>query len=556
MNWKQLIVTCGVTAGLLLGSVPFQPSAHAETSLSLSYQGSTITAGGVFNQNGVPLGGAPAFLTVRDANNNPVHVDQVRTQSDGSYKFEWTMPNQAVDGATYTVNVYIERETQSASFVYQRMADGSKTPPINIGSYRYTGELNPNSRQVVSYHKDSGLIYSSSSGSTTNVTLDIDKVNLLIRQAVSGTTYLTVSVPTTDRNSVVTIPGAVIRQMITTFGQQAHLLIATETGAVDMPLLAINSRLLENVQNGTNTSLTIRINEVLSDTLKSQIDWQLVKLKAPHLLRPVQFTFDVNYGGQTIPLNDFGNHFVKYSINLTGSLVDSSTVQSALFWNQATGELLPTPSKLYKDTRNITKVVMMRTGNGVFVPTQSKREFLDSWNTKNPEKIRALASKYVVNGKTATKFDPTGSITRAEFATLMVRALGVADKQGSSSFYDVKDRDWFRQYVAVGSSLGLVSGFEDNNFRPHDNITREQMASLLARALQFVQTKPYVDTTRILGQLSDRDLISTWAREDVALAISTGIIDTDITKLDPKRPATRAESAEMLYNLLNHLKMM
>lgn len=555
MNWKQLVVTCGVTAGLLFSSVPLQPSAHAETSLSLSYQGSTISAGGVYSQNGVPLGGTPAFLTVRDANNNPVHVDQVRTQSDGSYKFEWTMPNQAIDGATYTVNVFIERENQTVSFVYQKMTDGSKTPPINIGSYRYTGELNPNSRQVVSYHKESGLTHISKDGRTT-VSLDADKVNMMIRSATAGTTHLTISVPTTDRNSVVTIPGSVIRQLITSFGPQAHVLVATETGACDLPLMALNSRLLDNVQNGANSSLTVRINEVLSESVKDQIDWQLVQMKAPHLLRPIEFAFDVNYAGQTIPLNDFSNSFVKYSINLTGSVVDKEMVQSALFLNPRTGELLPTPSKLYKDTRNITKLVMMRTGNGVFVPTQSSRDFLDAWNSKNPEKIRTLASKYVVNGKTATKFDPLGSITRAEFATLMVRALGVADKQGASAFYDVKDRDWFRPYVAIGSSLGLISGFEDNNFKPNDNITREQMASLLARTLQYVQTKPYVDTTRILGQLTDRDLISTWAREDVALAISTGIIDNTITKLDPKRPANRAESAEMLYNLLNYLKMM
>ncbi|MGZ4033039.1 MAG: S-layer homology domain-containing protein, partial [Tumebacillaceae bacterium] len=102
--------------------------------------------------------------------------------------------------------------------------------------------------------------------------------------------------------------------------------------------------------------------------------------------------------------------------------------------------------------------------------------------------------------------------------------------------------------------LGLISGYNNYTFGPNDSISREQVAALLARGLQFVQTRPFVDTARVLSPITDQSNIDSWARDDVALALQTGILDGGATSIQPRRLATRAESAHMLYNLLHYLK--
>ncbi|MGB8955472.1 MAG: S-layer homology domain-containing protein [Tumebacillaceae bacterium] len=551
---KRHVMIASLAAGLLLGSTPVAPAAFADTTLSVSSAGSGATASGIFTQNNEPVANVPAFLTVADSSGNTYHLDQVSTGKDGNYKFEWTMPKQASSG-TYTVTVSIQGDVQKSTFAYTAMSGSSVITPVGLGPYRFTGELNSGRKQAVIYDTATGLL-NAGGGGTTTATLDVNKALSTIRSAPSGTTDLTISIPTRDKAAVVSVPGSIIQQVQTSYGNDAHLLVAAEAGTYDLPLKAINSLLLNAVKSATDGMLRFTIQPPTASNANS-IDWQLVDLKAQKMVAPVEFKVEAAYGGQSIPIRDYGDAFVSYSIDLTGATLKDDLVPSALFKHPATGNLVPTPSRLYRDSVGHGKLVIMRTGNGTYVPVQAKRTFDDIRFNPRSSQIEALASRYVISGKSATQYDPNGQITRSEFATLMVRALGLSDKQGSSQFLDVPTNEWFTDTVAIGSSLGLISGNTPLQFAPYDPITREQMAALLARSLQYVQPKPYVDTIRILAGASDRDKISSWAREDVALAISTGILSPSYAgNIEPARPATRAESADMLYNLLQFLKMM
>jgi hypothetical protein len=553
MNLKRLALIGCLTAGLLLGTTSWTPAVLADTSLNVTTNRSGVTAEGLHTDRGVPLGGTPVFLTVEDLSGNIVHLDQTATDEHGIYHFDWTMSPKLPSGL-YRVTVSTQGEQQSTLFNYVSSSSDGTISPIDLGPYRFTGELNAGKKQAVLYDKDTGLNVEQKSGVTV-VTLNESKALYQIRSAASGTTYLTISVPTDDKSARVTVSKNVIDEMIDKFGREARLLVAAETASLDLPLDAIHKTLMDKVLTTADGSLQITI-EPPSQSETDRIDSMMQMQKITHpLVSPVKFGVWVNFGGQTVPIIDFGNRFVQFSIDLTGAAIAAGYTSSALYDHPQNDYLTPTPSKLYRDAVGHGKLVIKRTGPGIYVPVQEMRSFTDISSARQKEKILELSARHIINGRTPTTFDPDGNITRAEIATLMMLSLGLSDKQGTSLFRDVPQKAWFTKPVAIGSTLGLISGYDAWTFAPDDPISREQMASLMVRCLSFVETRPYVDTTRILGQVQDRAAISSWAREDVALAIQSGILDQNTTLVEPRRPATRAESAEMLYNLLQYLKL-
>ncbi|MGZ4111290.1 MAG: S-layer homology domain-containing protein [Tumebacillaceae bacterium] len=557
MNLKRFALLSCLSAGLLFSTFAFAPAAYAQTTVQVSHTGSTYAAQGSFVKNAAPLSGIPAFVTVADDSNNLYFVGQTTTVANGMYQIEWTMPPTTPSG-TYTVKVSIDGDVQTAQFTYtaDETDDTNSTywgSAGDDGPIRFTGELNKGKVQAVISSSDTGL-NASSSGTVDNVTLDTAKAKSVIRFAPYGATYLTISVPnTTDVSTTVSVPGDVISQMISSFGPKSHLLVATQQGSYDLPLDALTNQLLNHVESYTDGKLVFRIARF--DRYQQYLN-QIQTLGAQDLRDPfgVSFELTASYGGQSLPITDFGNSFVSYSINLTGARAATKATQSALMVNPKNNTLVPAPSVLYHDSVGHLKLVITRTGNGMYYPIEANRTFNDLWWTDHRSEIEYLASRGIISGTSATTFDPNGQITRAQFATLMVRALGLSDKQGSSLFSDVPRRQWFTDYVAVGSSLGLISGYNNYTFGPNDSISREQVAALLARGLQFVQTRPFVDTARVLSPITDQSNIDSWARDDVALALQTGILDGGATSIQPRRLATRAESAHMLYNLLHYLK--
>ncbi|ASS76342.1 hypothetical protein CIG75_16225 [Tumebacillus algifaecis] len=553
MNWKRLALTGCLTAGLLLGPIPVAPAVYADTTIAIKTYGSGVTAEGVYQDRGVSLRGTPVFLTVESLDGDTVHLDQTKTDENGIYRFDWTMAQDFPSGL-YRATVSVQGEQKSSTFNFVSKKGDGMVSPIDTGPYRFTGELNSGQKQTVLYDSGTGVQVERRSGMSF-VTLNESRALSAVRGATTGTTYLTISVPTTDRYAQVTIPAAVIKEVINRFGRSAHLLIAAEAGSYDLPLPAVNETLLNSVLNSNGGSLQFTIASAeQTDRTAIQTKLQVQKINNP-MLMPVQFGVQALFGGQSVPLLDYGNRFVQVSIDLTGAVLSSDQTASALFYHPRDEHLVPSPSKLFRDTVGHGKLVIKRSGNGIYVPIQDAKSFTDIQYTPQRSKIQELSNRHIINGRTTTSFAPQGNITRAEFATLMMLSLGLSDKQGTSLFRDVPKNTWFTKPVGIGSTLGLISGHDAWTFAPHSPITREEIASLMVRCLSFVEQRPYVDTTRILGQVQDRNNVSSWAREDVALAISTGILDKNISSVEPRRAATRAESADMLYNLLTYLKM-
>jgi len=170
--------------------------------------------------------------------------------------------------------------------------------------------------------------------------------------------------------------------------------------------------------------------------------------------------------------------------------------------------------------------------------------------------IEILAGRKVIQGVSPWSFAPQELVTRAQFCALLVRALGLP-KEGSgvTPFADVPDGAWFAREVHTAYDAGLVQGLGPTTFGPERRITRQELAVLLARALEQVdlaQGLGLAEITYLLRDFTDTKLVAQWAREGVAQAVGEGLVKGRTpTTIAPLGTATRAEAATMLKRLMD-----
>ncbi|WP_426451692.1 S-layer homology domain-containing protein [Paenibacillus sp. S-38] len=270
---------------------------------------------------------------------------------------------------------------------------------------------------------------------------------------------------------------------------------------------------------------------------------------------------EVVAGAVDFNLTAVGKNNASVAVNLGGTYVSRYLpLPASVDSDSATGVLIDTTTNKLSFVPTVfssTYADLKRNGNSVYAVIKLDKSFSDVSGHWAQNNIELLANKLVVDGVTDTSFEPERSITRAEFAALVVRSLGLTPMTGSSSFSDVESSDWFSSTVNSAVYAKIIDGYEDGTFRPNATINREELAAMVVRALNYAGAKPAVtasEQSTLLAKFSDSDEI-VWAEAEVATAIKSGIVDglTDDT-LGARDTATRAQAATMLKRLLTTAK--
>lgn len=164
----------------------------------------------------------------------------------------------------------------------------------------------------------------------------------------------------------------------------------------------------------------------------------------------------------------------------------------------------------------------------------------DGYWAKQP--IENNATVGLVEGYPDKTFRPENALSRAELATLLVRAKGIKIPDGPARqiFKDVKKDFWAAKYIEVAQREGLVKGYPDKTFRPNNKINKVEGIVVLARFDQLklaeVYEKPYWDIPT-----------NHWAAKYISAAKDNGMLKfIERNKLRPKESLARSESVEML----------
>jgi len=161
------------------------------------------------------------------------------------------------------------------------------------------------------------------------------------------------------------------------------------------------------------------------------------------------------------------------------------------------------------------------------------------WASDAISKLKALGC---ISGYPDGTFKPDNNITRSEFATILVNAYKLP-AASDKVFNDTADH-WARESIAAAYAAGIVTGYSESTFGPDDLITREQMAVMIVKAAKIEAATAELPFT-------DSDKISLWARDALAAAVQNGIMKGyPDGSFNPQRKATRAEAAAVIANAL------
>lgn len=139
------------------------------------------------------------------------------------------------------------------------------------------------------------------------------------------------------------------------------------------------------------------------------------------LAAPVEFIIVAEGNGKKLAVTDFGSTYVTRVLTLASSVDTNQT--SAVWLNPVTGEWTFVPA-IFNVVNGQTEVTMKRTGNSLYAVVSSNQTFEDLAGHWAQADVELLASKFVLKGVAAHTIAPDASITRAEFAALLVRASG------------------------------------------------------------------------------------------------------------------------------------
>lgn len=178
------------------------------------------------------------------------------------------------------------------------------------------------------------------------------------------------------------------------------------------------------------------------------------------------------------------------------------------------------------------------TGGTVTPPASSGLEKLYSDSSRisswAKQAIEEASEKGFVQGS-GGKFNPQASVTRAEFAKMLVSVLALPTTAPAADFTDVAAKDWYYTYVNAVAQAGFMNGYQQH-FNPNESITREEMAATIVRALG-------IKASQSNTAIKDLQSASVWAQSDIATIVESGLMLGANGKFDPHAKVTREMAA-------------
>lgn len=385
--------------------------------------------------------------------------------------------------------------------------------------------------------------------SVTTIVVDENKLNAVLEKVDPG--YVVI-IPVSSDSDIVegTLNGQLVSNMEK---NQAVVQIRTDLASYTLPANQINVNSLAQ-QFGPNTNLgdieiSIKISEPEPSTQQRVNDAASsngLTLVGP----PVEFNVEGTYGGKTIEISKF-NAYVERTIAIPDEIDPNRITTGTVV--EADGTVRHVPTKVESKDGKYYATINSLT-NSTYAVVWHPVEFADVENHWSKNAANDMGSRMVISGTEEGKFNPDQDITRAEFAAIVVRALGLKLDYRASSFNDVSASDWYNSAVNTANAYGLIDGFKDGTFRPNDKITREQAMVITARAMTISGLKEKLAASsaeQILSPYEDAAAASNWAKSGIADCVQSGVVTgASATRLAPQANITRAEVAVIAQKLL------
>ena len=307
-----------------------------------------------------------------------------------------------------------------------------------------------------------------------------------------------------------------------------------------------------NVNLVNNNTLTVQAEDRLSNGKTSTQDYKMVLTWEAPCEDANITSFTLNGYKGVIDDSDPENRTitvknVPYGTDLTGMIATFETSPNAtVYLTSPSGVLMESGVTSVNYTNSVLLYVISedtKNRNSYTVTVETGVTFSDiDENDWFYDDVVAAAENGYVNGMGDGTYDPKGQLTRAQFAQMIANAMNYKDKPASPSYFVDVEGHWAKDAINFCAENGIIEGYEDCTFQPNKTISRQEVATILARAFDLVEisSDAYPDDAKIAN----------WASDYVYMAKAAGLMkgDADTGNFRPTSTLNRAEAATIMMN--------
>ena len=331
---------------------------------------------------------------------------------------------------------------------------------------------------------------------------------------------------------------------------QKEITLEVKAGGVsyELPTSAIDTKAVMEQLGAKDASMVpVAVTITKADTaVKATVEAAAKAAGAEVIGTPTEFKVTATYNGKTVEVSSF-DKFVQRVIEVTQE--QARRITTAIV-KEADGTLRHVPTYVTQRDGKYFAQINSRT-NSTYALIENEVSFADAKGQWYESIVNEMGSRKILGGKTEDTFDGDASITRAEFAAIIVRALGLP-ASGECSFTDVKPSDWFSGTIGTAVQYGLVNGYEDGSFAPDASITRQEAMAIIQRAAKVAE---FAGTSGAITGFADASGVEGWAQSAAQFNVGSGLIVGSDGMLNPTASITRAESATVILRLLQKAEL-
>lgn len=324
--------------------------------------------------------------------------------------------------------------------------------------------------------------------------------------------------------------------------------LSIQTGSINynMPASSIDTKAILSGLGATDPSLApvnVIIKANIGPEAQALVNSAVKAAGAEEVVPALQFEITADYNGKTYKIESF-NRFVSRSVEITSEQAQQITTAIVI---DPDGTTRHVPTFVYQKNGKWYAQINSLT-NSTYTLIFNRKSFSDAEGKWYQSVVQEMGSRKIINGVGSNSFAGNNAITRAEFAAIVVRALGLPAND-KATFSDVPSDSWYSGAVAAAAKYGIVGGIGNNKFAPDAKITREQAMQMIYNASRLT---PYAAVTGEdkLKNFIDYGTQAVWATNAVNFNINNGFIQGSNGKFNPKSNITRAETAVVVLRLL------
>ncbi|MHA6480896.1 RCC1 domain-containing protein [Paenibacillus sp. strain BS8-2] len=386
------------------------------------------------------------------------------------------------------------------------------------------------------------------------LSVDEQKLEAWLKQEGKGA-KVTIPVMLQSDEVIVEMNGIIAALLVDT---DATVVIQTKLGSYTLPVSALGlDDLLKDIGD-LDELADLKLQIVLAAPNEEQL--KAMELAADNgfftLLGPaLHYSVRVTHKGAEYELSAF-DAYVERTIVLPRE-VNARRITTAVVVNED-GTVRHVPTRIVR-IDGVLQIVINSRSNSLYAVVSYPAKYEDISGHWADKDVRDIGSRLVEFGSSSANYQPEDGISRAEFAAIVISALGLSLDESGKAFTDVTASHPYADYIATAHAYSLLNGYEDGTFHPEDTITREEAMSVIARAMVLAELDLTLDDAQaeaVLSAFEDAPSISAWALDSVAANLLAGIVNgRSELMLAPKDALTRAEAAVIVRRLLQQANL-